>query len=73
MDKAFIDCVVLMAQTIYDRFGRFPATVPSIFTLMYLQAHQLDTDFYDQYFQGNAYLSSHARHDQNWRQTSTEA
>ena len=33
----FIDCVTTMAQYIFDKFGRFPATVPPIFTLMYLQ------------------------------------
>jgi len=29
-----------------DTFGRFPATVPAIFTLMYLQAHWLEIVFY---------------------------
>jgi len=66
MGGEFVDCVSLMAQYVYDRFGRFPATVPSIFTLMYLQAHQLDTDFYDKYFKPGAYLSTHAGHDRNW-------
>src|SRR5574341_1466281 len=30
----FKECVALMAQYIYDRFGKFPGTVPSMFTLM---------------------------------------
>ena len=42
MGEEFVDCVTTMAQYIYDKFGRFPATVPAIFNLMYLQAHQLD-------------------------------
>ncbi len=61
-----IDCVATMAQYIYDRFGRFPATVPAIFTLMYLQAHKLDTGFYDTHFDKGAYLRTHAEHDTNW-------
>ena len=61
-----IDCVVTMAQHIYDKFGRFPATVPAIFTLMYLQAHKLDTGFYDTHFDKGAYLRTHAEHDRNW-------
>ncbi|MBZ0216367.1 MAG: hypothetical protein K8F25_07440, partial [Fimbriimonadaceae bacterium] len=64
--EEFVDCVTTMAQYVYDKFGRFPATVPAIFTLMYLQAHQLDTGFYDEHFTAGAYLKSHADHDRNW-------
>jgi hypothetical protein len=39
-----------MVDYIHTIFGRFPATVPPIFALMYLQAHQLDTEFYDPHF-----------------------
>lgn len=65
-NEAFIDCVATMAQYIYDQFGRFPATVPSIFAMMYLQAHQLDTEFYDEHFTSGAYLSTHANHARDW-------
>jgi hypothetical protein len=50
MDERFVDCVVTMAEYVHATFGRFPATVPPIFALMYLQAHQLDTEFYDAHF-----------------------
>ena len=66
ISEAMIDCVTDMARYIHDRFGRFPATVPAIHTLMYLQAHQLDTDFYDHHFTSGAYLDTHAAHDKNW-------
>lgn len=66
MGAEFVDCVSLMAQYIFDTFGRFPATVPAIFNLMYLQAHQLDTGFYDEHFTAGAYLKTHADHDRNW-------
>lgn len=62
----FKDCVATMAQYIYDEFGRFPATVPSIFTMMYLQAHQLDTDFYDKHLSQGSYLRTHKNHQKNW-------
>ena len=65
-NEEFVDCVATMAQFIYDQYGRFPATVPSVFALMYLQAHQLDTDFYDKKFSPGAYLSTHAKHASNW-------
>lgn len=64
--EEFVDCVALMAEYLYAEFGRFPATVPAIHTLMYLQAHQLDTGFYDTRFGPGAYLGTHANHDRNW-------
>ena len=47
-------------------FGRFPATVPAVFINTYLQAHRLDTEFYDTHFAPGAYLRTHAEHDRNW-------
>ena len=55
-----------MADSILDQFGKFPATVPPILTMMYLQAHQLDTGFYLTHFSPGAYLRTHADHAQNW-------
>jgi len=64
--EEFKECVALMAQYIYDRFGKFPGTLPSVFVLMYLQAHHLDLEFYDRHFQPGAYLGTHARHMSRW-------
>lgn len=64
--EAFIECVGLMAQYVYDRFGKFPGTVPSVLVTTYLQAHHLDLDFYDHHFQPGAYLDSHAQHMALW-------
>nr|WP_202882234.1 hypothetical protein [Candidatus Manganitrophus noduliformans] len=62
----FKECVALQAQYLYDRFRKFPGTVPSIFSLMYLQAHHLDLEFYDHYFEPGAYLQTHAEHMAGW-------
>ncbi len=64
--EEFKACVTMMAQTVYDRFGKFPGTVPSIFSLTYLQAHHLDLEFYDQHFAPGAYLHTHAQHMARW-------
>ncbi len=64
--EEFKDCVGLMAQYVYDTFGKFPGTVPSIFVITYLQAHHLDLEFYDTYFEPGAYLETHARHMEMW-------
>ncbi len=65
-NEEFKACVAHMAQTVYDRFGKFPATVPTIFAGPYLQAHHLDLDFYDTHFQPGAYLATHAHHMAQW-------
>ena len=54
-----------MAEYVLDTFGRFPATVPPVFIKTYLQAHRLDTGFYDRHFGPGSYLRTHARHDRN--------
>jgi hypothetical protein len=64
--QEFKECVALMAQYVFDRFGKFPGTVPSIFCLTYLQAHHLDLEFYDHHFQPGAYLRTHADHMARW-------
>jgi hypothetical protein len=63
---AFKECVALQAQYIFDKFGKFPGTVPSIFCLTYLQAHHLDLDFYDHHFAPGAYLETQAQHMERW-------
>lgn len=62
----FKECVAIQAQYVYDRFGKFPGTVPSIFCLTYLQAHHLDLEFYDHHFKPGAYLRTHAEHMSRW-------
>lgn len=65
-DEEFKECVTLMAQYTYEQFGRCPATASSVFVMMYLQAHHLDTEFYDKHFGPGAYLETHASHLQSW-------
>jgi hypothetical protein len=64
--EEFKDCVALQAQYIYDTFGKFPGTVPSMFAIMYLQAHHLDLDFYDRFYLPGPYLETHLRHMEQW-------
>jgi hypothetical protein len=64
--EEFRDCVALQAQYIFDTFGKFPGTVPSIFVITYLQAHHLDLEFYDTFYKPGAYLKTHANHMKRW-------
>ena len=65
-DERFRECIALQAQYVYDQFGKFPGTVPSIFSIMILQAHHLDLDFYDKFYKPGAYLKTHANHMRRW-------
>jgi hypothetical protein len=65
-DEEFKACVALQAQYIFDTFGRFPGTVPTVFIMNYVQAHHLDLDFYDRFFKPGAYLRTHGEHMQRW-------
>ena len=60
------EVVTVEASYIYDTFGKLPGTVPTVHVLMYLQAQHLDTDFYDNFFNDGAYLSTHADHQTHW-------
>jgi hypothetical protein len=62
----FKECVAVQAQHVYDHFGRFPATVPSAYLLMVVQAHHLDLEFYDEHFGPGAYLETHREHMRDW-------
>jgi hypothetical protein len=62
----FKECVAATAQYVFDRFGKFPGTVPTIYVLTYLQAHHLDLEFYDRFFKPGAYLNTHAQHMAGW-------
>ena len=61
------ECVSIAAQYIFDRFGKFPGTVPSIFNLTYLQAHHLELEFYDHGILGRVFSKgTQADHMARW-------
>jgi hypothetical protein len=64
--EEFRECVALQAQYIFDRFGKFPGTAPSMIAIIYLQAHHLGLEFYDAFYKPGAYLRAHADHMAQW-------
>jgi hypothetical protein len=71
-DERFRACVTVQAQYVFDTFGKFPATVSSLMILNYVQAHHLDLEFYDRFFQPGAYLRTHAEHMATWHHQGQE-
>lgn len=64
----FVDCMAEIAQYIYDKYGKFPGTRSTIMLPGFIQAHHLDTDFYDTYYHEGPYLETHARHLELWHE-----
>jgi hypothetical protein len=62
----FVDCMAEVAQYIYDKFGKFPGIRSTIMLPGFVQAHHLDTDFYDRHYNEGAYLDTHAQHMERW-------
>ncbi|MDX2005947.1 MAG: hypothetical protein SFU83_11775 [Meiothermus sp.] len=65
-EEWMIDVVAIQAQYLFDTFEKFPATVPTIYSLMFLQTHHLDLEYYDQFFEPGSYLPTHKEHLEAW-------
>ncbi|GAA4396345.1 hypothetical protein [Tsukamurella soli] len=65
-DEHFLRLLTDQVRYIDDTFGKVPGAVPTVHILNYLQAHHLDTDFYDHHFGPGAYLGTHRDHEHVW-------
>jgi hypothetical protein len=66
----FVDCMAEVAQYIYDKYGKFPGVRTTIMLPGFVQAHHIDTDFYDTHYREGAYLKTHAHHEEVWHGSS---
>jgi hypothetical protein len=64
--KDFVDCMSEVARYIYDKYGKFPGIRTTIMLPGFVQAHHLDTDFYDTHYREGSYLQTHAEHMERW-------
>ncbi len=64
--RDFVECMAEIAQYIHDKFGKFPGTRSTVMLPGFVQAHHLDTDFYDEHYGEGSYLPTHARHLELW-------
>jgi hypothetical protein len=62
----FVSCLGEVAQYVYDKHGRFPATITTMVLTGYVQAVHIDTEFYDTHYQPGAYLQTHRDHWERW-------
>jgi hypothetical protein len=61
-----IACTKAVCNYVHQTYGRFPATVDAMHLMWLMQAHHLDTDYYDRFFRPGAYGSTHAGHMAKW-------
>jgi len=55
-----------LCNYIYTTYGRFPAQLDAMNMCMWLQAHHLETTYYDRFMQPGAYHDTIAYHMQTW-------
>ncbi len=61
-----IACTKAICNYIHQTYGRFPAGVDAMHLMWLMQAHHLDTDYYDSFFRPGAYGPTHADHMAIW-------
>ena len=61
-----IACTKAVCNYIHETYGRFPGNVDAMHLMWFMQAHHLDTDYYDRFFRPGAYGATHAAHMAKW-------
>ena len=61
-----VEATKLLASYVWNRYGRFPATIDPFLMSVWYQAHHLDIDFYDRYYPREAVPEHIRRHIDNW-------
>jgi hypothetical protein len=59
-------CTTAICNYIHNTYGRFPGSTDAMHLMWVMQAHHIDTDYYDRFFGPGAYGSAHAAHMTNW-------
>ncbi len=61
-----LEATKAMCEYIWQTYGRFPATINPMQMNIWFQAHHLETEFYDQYYQPGAYHDAIKKHMGVW-------
>ena len=61
-----IACTKAICNYIFDAYGRFPGGTDAMHLMWVMQAHHIDTDYYDRFFGTGAYGPAHATHMATW-------
>jgi hypothetical protein len=59
-------CTKAICNYIFDTYGRFPGSTDAMHLMWVMQAHHIDTDYYDRFFGPGSYGPTHAAHMATW-------
>jgi len=59
-------CTKAICSYIHDTYGRFPGGTDAMHLMWVMQAHHIDTSYYDRFFGPRAYGRAHAAHMATW-------
>jgi hypothetical protein len=59
-------CTKAVCNYIHDTYDRFPGSTDAMHLMWVMQAHHIDTDYYDRFFVPGAYGPAHAAHIATW-------
>jgi hypothetical protein len=59
-------CTKAICNYVHDAYGRFPGGTDAMHLMWVMQAHHIDTDYYDRLFGPGAYGPAHAAHMATW-------
>lgn len=66
----FVDMLSEVASYVFEAYGKFPGTVPSIYSRPCVQAQHIDLAYYDKFFGPDSYLQTHREHMRKWHGSS---
>jgi len=59
-------CTKAICNYVYETYGRFPGGTDAMHLMWFIQAHHIDTDFYDRFYAPGGYGPTHASHMATW-------
>jgi hypothetical protein len=68
-----IAATIAYCEYVYDRYGRFPANSGPFRTVLAHQAHHLDPDFYDRFYQPGVLAETQRQHQARWHNSESSA
>jgi hypothetical protein len=61
-----VECTKDILKYVWKKWGRFPAFSDACMLTLMVQAHHLETGFYDTFYREGAYTERHRRHMEKW-------
>jgi hypothetical protein len=61
-----IACTKAICNYIHETYGRFPGSLDAMHLMWFMQAHHIDTEYYDRFFRPGAYGPTHRDHLATW-------